>query len=308
MPPPTKKIIIKRTGSKLTKNKNKKPMLNKLLAADQIVFYDDDLANNIVPFRRYWPRVKAIYVPEGLRYEPILKDQISFHYPRLFLEKYPLNRYAIALNAHYAIVENQPQLCENSTGNALLIEDMQKLNAWANNNYSNYSNGITNSRAVLFDWDKTLSVFNGVILPQLNNNNNNNNNNTAVTEELWNDMPAYLAAMPFTFVDMAQYYAGTIERFHALRNMFVELRRNQVHCIIFTNNGWAHTPKKMVKGNKSHQMSLDRLHFFLQLAQVYDPEMTVNDIIYGHLDKAAEFGKHPVLKRIYSSSSKRKRV
>jgi len=298
MPPTTKKIIIKRTGSKFTKNKNKKPMLNKLLAADQIVFYDDDLANNIVPFRRHWPRVKAIYVPEGLRYEPILNNQISFHYPRLFLEKYPLNRYAIALNAHYAIVENQPQLCENSTGNALLIDDMQKLNAWANNNYHG-------RRAVLFDWDKTLSVFNGVILPQINNHSNT----TAVTEELWNDMPAYLAAMPFTFVDMAQYYAGTIERFHALRNMFAELRRNQVHCIIFTNNGWAHIPKKMVKGNKSHQMSLDRLNFFLQLAQVYDPEMTADDIIYGHLDKATEFGKHPVLKQIYEScANKRKRA
>jgi hypothetical protein len=273
-------------------------MLNKLLAADQIVFYDDDLANNIVPFRRQWPRVKAIYVPEGLRYEPILNNQISFHYPRLFLEKYPLNRYAIALNAHYAIVENQPQLCENSTGNALLIDDMQKLNAWANNNYHG-------RRAVLFDWDKTLSVFNGVILPQINNHSNT----TAVTEDLWNDMPAYLAAMPFTFVDMAQYYAGTIERFHALRNMFAELRRNQVHCIIFTNNGWAHIPKKMVKGNKSHQMSLERLHFFLQLAQVYDPEMTADDIIYGHLDKATEFGKHPVLKKIYEScANKRKRV
>ena len=251
---------------------------------DHILFYDDDLQYNILPFRKSWPRVKALYVPEGKNYTPILKDATHFHYPRLFLEMYPQNKYAAALVA--GLTTSQPKnlcdMCKVTTGQALTLHDMDQLIKWAN-----HAVVPLTKRTVLFDWDKTLSVCNGIFIPEMD----------------MNHVLKYQLTMPFTFTDMAQYFAGTIERYHALRQMFAELRRNQVRCIIFTNNGWA-----AIDSPSTNRRRFERINFFCQIVQALDPLMTVTDIIYGNLDKETEFGKNKVLKQIYSEiQPKRKR-
>jgi hypothetical protein len=282
----TRKINTSTRKKKNLKKKNpttqrKQTMLlrsqsNKFKASDRMLFFDDDLEHNIKPFRQRWPGVKAIHVPEGKNYAAILNEAADFHYPRLFAALYPLNQYAQALVAGLTVDKphNLCDMCETTTGEALTLHDLALITEWANK-------PLPGKKVVLFDWDKTISICNGINTPD------------SAANKAFDEAAEYSQTMPFTFMEMAQYFAGTIERFHALRQMFAELRRNQVRCLIFTNNGWAFVPK--TGGPKR----FERINFFTQIAQALDPGMTAFDIIYGHLDKQAEFGKNKVLQALY---------
>ena len=260
---------------------------NKFKASDRMLFFDDDLEHNIKPFRQRWPGVKAIHVPEGKNYAAILNEAADFHYPRLFATLYPLNQYAQALVAGLTVDKphNLCDMCETTTGEALTLHDLALITEWANkplNTTTVAGKGAAPAKkVVLFDWDKTISICNGINTPD------------SAANKAFDEAAKYSQTMPFTFMEMAQYFAGTIERFHALRQMFAELRRNQVRCLIFTNNGWAFVPK--TGGPKR----FERVNFFTQIAQALDPGITAADIIYGHLDKQAEFGKNKVLQALY---------
>lgn len=290
-----KKKNLKKKGPTTQRKQSKKTMLlrsqsNKFKASDRILFFDDDLEHNIKPFRQRWPGVKAIHVPEGKNYAAILNEAADFHYPRLFAALYPLNQYAQALVAGLTVDKphNLCDMCETTTGEALTLHDLALITEWANKPLPLAAATATGQSAapakkvVLFDWDKTISICNGINTPD------------SVANKAFDDAAKYSQTMPFTFMEMAQYFAGTIERFHALRQMFAELRRNQVRCLIFTNNGWAYVPK--TGGPKR----FERVNFFTQIAQALDPGITAADIIYGHLDKQAEFGKNKVLQALYT--------
>jgi hypothetical protein len=87
--------------------------------------------------------------------------------------------------------------------------------------------------------------------------------------------------------EVAKYQAGTAERYDALKLMFSNLRSNGVACKIFTDNMWAYT------GDRKDFL------FFLRVMQVFDPQMTEADIIYGYRNKVSTFKKNKDLMKIY---------
>jgi hypothetical protein len=185
----------------------------------------------------------------------------------MFLKKYKNNKYAQELVKGMTI-EKSFNLCDeclNSTGQGISIKEMKQIIKWSNK-------PSLKTRTVFFDWDKTISVCNGIFLPE----------NTNKPYNFIND---------FSPLDIAQYLAGTKERFDSLQFMFFHLRKNEVDCKIFTNNGWGN----LVKGREQD------FQFFLNIARVFDPRMKENDIIYGNRNKEKTFKENADLMKLYKS-------
>ena len=247
--------------------KQKKSSNNTLSTKDSLVFFDDDFYGNINPFRQSFPLIKSILVPDK-PYNQILRGKPDFYYPMMFLKKYKNNKYAQELVKGMTIEKsfNVCEECHNSTGQGITIKEINKIIKWSNN----YTD---KSRTVLFDWDKTISVCNGIFLP----------------ENVKNFQ--YKLTGNFSPIDIAQYFAGTKQRFDALQIMFFHLRKNSIDCKIFTNNGWGN----LVKGREQD------FHFFLNIVRVLDPQMKETDIIYGNRDKEKTFKITESLMKLYKS-------
>jgi hypothetical protein len=209
---------------------------------------------------RLWkqhPHIHSFHVEQ--KKNPILKKNASFYYPILFSQKYPTNAYAKYL------------IEENPWANKPNPKNPKRLCEWACN-FVEVGSGMSVSEiktmlshqfdVILLDWDLTLSSCNGVLM----------------------DSKASVP-MPFSYLEIAHYYAGTMERFNALRNMFTELRKRGTKVYILTDNGWA-KPNNLDAG----------LERFVQLIQQFDAQMTAADVIYGNNDKAKTVGEHPILK------------
>jgi hypothetical protein len=249
----------KHNRAKQSQNKTRKLRKNVLSNKDSLVFFDDDFYGNINPFRQSFPLIKSILVPDK-PYNQILHGKPDFYYPIMFLKKYKNNKYAQELVKGMTI-ENSFNVwddCLNSTGQGISIKEMKQLIKWSNK----FS---IKTRTVFFDWDKTISVCNGIFLPENTNESSS--------------------------IDIAQYLAGTKERFDALQFMFFHLRKNSVDCKIFTNNGWGN----LVKGREQD------FHFFLNIARVFDPQMKEDDIIYGNRNKEKTFKENAGLMKLYKS-------
>jgi len=177
-----------------------------LFKTDTLVFFDDFLDKNILPFRQHFPKMKSIHVPSNKRYTQILKGRPDRLYPVMFSRKYKANRFARYLARTRSRLCMQ---CQNSTTQGLSIPKMQEIIRWAK--------ASDKPRTVLFDLDKTL-------LP----------NNFLFDDKDMGKVPHV-----FSFEDIAKYMAGTAERFDAVKSMFYHLRTNGVACKIFTDNGWA---------------------------------------------------------------------
>ena len=189
-----------------------------------------------------------------------MRGKPDFYYPMMFLKKYKNNKYAQELVKGMTI-EKSFNLCDeclNSTGQGISIKEMKQIIKWSNK-------PSIKTRTVFFDWDKTISVCNGIFLPENTND--------------------------FSTTDIAQYLAGTKERFDALQFMFFHLRKNGVDCKIFTNNGWGN----LVKGREQD------FQFFLNIARVFDPQMKEDDIIYGNRNKEKTFKENVGLMKLYKS-------
>jgi hypothetical protein len=252
--------------AKPSQNKTRKIRKNVLSNKDSLVFFDDDFYGNINPFRQSFPLIKSILVPDK-PYNQILHGKPDFYYPMMFLKKYKNNKYAQELVKGMTIEKsfNVCDECLNSTGQGISIKEMKQIIKWSNKH-------SIKSRIVFFDWDKTISVCNGIFLPE----------NTNKQYNFTND---------FSPVDIAQYLAGTKERFDALQFMFFHLRKNGVDCKIFTNNGWGN----LVKGREQD------FQFFLNIARVFDPQMKDDDIIYGNRNKEKTFKENAGLMKLYKS-------
>lgn len=258
-------------------------MKNTLSNTDSIVFYDDDVISNIEPFRETYPNIKSIIVPHNKPYNQILKGHSHFYYPVMFLKKYKKNRYAQELVKKMRIDETKLAInlcdqCENTTNQGITEQEMKKIVKWSKNKK-------VMEKTVLFDWDNTISVCNGIFMPL-----ESDKDWSKSTEEL-------LKRNLFNEEEVAQYCAGTLERFHALKKMFRILRQNEVHCHILTNNGWGNTTKT--------NYPLVNV-FFLKVIQVLDPWMKITDIIYGRdVGKVQKFKETDFLIKRYNSLKKR---
>ena len=259
------KVRIKQHNNKTKKIRTNKT--NKLTNKDTVIFFDDDFYGNINPFRQAFPLIKSILVPDK-PYNQILLGKPDFYYPMMYLKKYKNNKYAQELVKGLTI-EKSYNLCDeclNSTGQGISIKEIKNIIKWSNKI-------AIKSRTMFFDWDKTISVCNGIFLP----------------ENVKNQQ--YKLNGNYSSIDIAQYLSGTIERFNALQLMFFHLRRNGVDCKIFTNNGW---------GNKVKGKERD-FYFFLNIVRILDPQMTEYDIIYGNRNKEHTFKESESLMELYKS-------
>jgi len=278
------KTSKKNKPTKLNKTIKKKTRVNKkniLSNQDTIVFYDDDYSGNINPFRATYPYMKSILVPSNKPYYQILKGNKDFYYPMMFLKKYKDNKYAQCLVKGMVLKKssNLCNECQNITGQGITIKEIQKIIKWAN-----HKNNLDTPRLILFDWDQTISVCNGIFLPDNIDNIDDKHN-------------VHNYSNKFTFTEMAHYFAGTLERFNALQFMFFNLRKNGVKCQIFTNNGWGKKRENLKEGEEDKN-----LNFFLSIVQVLDPQMKESDIIYGNGDKVNTFRKSKSLSSLYRLS------
>jgi hypothetical protein len=180
----------------------------------------------------------------------VLKGMAAFYYPAMFLEKYPHNKYAQAILEKQAVpAKSTPSTCTREVGGGLSITDIKRA-------------AKRPADVVLFDWDLTLSVCNGIPLPK----------NTT----------------DYTFTEVAQYCAGTMERFHALREMFAELRLRGTKVFILTNSGFAKS-----YGND-----------FVEILKVLDSELTKEDVVLGKGFKAKTFKTDKRLRPIFAANRK----
>jgi hypothetical protein len=214
----------------------------------KIAFYDDNLAT-IKAFRKQHPHIKSFFVSNKQR-NPILKNNAKFYYPLLFSQMYPNNKYAQFLvnDSHLTASPGKTaptNVCESlcrfaDVGSGLTLAEIKTL--------------LTHRfDVILFDWDLTLSVCNGIMLPDDPKSN---------------------------YTEVAEFYAGTLERFNALRAMFTELRRRGTKVYILSDNGMAQKPKLPVEEG---QTSL--FDSFLLILQQLDGEIRKDDIVYGNNNK-----------------------
>jgi hypothetical protein len=269
----------KQNITKKIKRVNRK---NSLHHNDSIVFYDDDFTGNIFPFRKNMNKLKSIHVPENKPYFQILQGNTDFYYPMMFLKKYKHNKYAQELVKGMTLKKshNLCDECYNVTGQGISIKEINNIIKWATRVNANKNNKIK-QKTLLFDWDKTISVCNGIFIP----------NNLSRVYDMKNHDDKL-----FNHTEMAQYFSGLIERFHALQLMFFHIRKNNINCHIFTNNGWGKCEKNDTPSRKNN------FEFFLKIVQVLDPQMKASDIIYGNGDKVETFKKNNYLMGLYHSS------
>ena len=253
---------VKQNKTKKIRNVRKYTLSNK----DSIVFFDDDFYNNINPFRQSFPLIKSILVNNN-PYNQILQGKPDFYYPMMYLKKYKNNKYAQELVKGLTIEKsyNLCDECRNSTGQGISIKEIKNIIKWSNR-------PTIKSRTILFDWDKTISVCGGIFLPE-------------------NTNKQYKLTGNYSFIEIAQYLAGTKERYDALQFMFFYLRKNGVDCKIFTNNGWGYIDKKTEKN----------FQFFLNIIHIFDPQMKKEDIIYGNGNKEKTFKESASLMKLYKS-------
>ena len=222
-----------------------------------MIYYYDDSIVNINSFKKR-KDIKSILV-SNKTLNPISKDMPAYYYVSMFHTKYPNNKYAKSMlevppvkpTKKLHISNTLCSRCNITTGSGLTIKEINK---------------ITKRKAttVIFDWDLTLSVCNGVYTPKLS---------------FANDI-IFTKKMDYTFDEMAHFYAGTIERFEALKHMFKTLREKGTNIFILTDNGWGNKPIEFAKFLKS-----------------YDPNIAPDEIIYGNNDKIKILNKHPFFKR-----------
>jgi hypothetical protein len=232
----------------------------------KVAFYDDNI-NTIKAFRKQHPHIKSFHIEQ--KKNPILKKNANFYLPLLYSQRYPNNAYAKFLvqdndSANKPTDKNPTRLCEwtcqfSEVGSGMTLSEIKTL----------LSNQFD---VILFDWDLTLSTCNGILLDSNANE-----------------------PMNYSYLDVAQFYAGTMERFTALRAMFSELRRRGTKVYILTDNGYM-KPNNIDAG----------MERFVQLIQQFDAQITSSDVIYGNNDKAKTVAEHPILKLFCKRNTRKK--
>jgi hypothetical protein len=232
-----------------------------------IYFYDD--SKYYIDSFKTRKDIKAIWVSNKTP-NPISKNMPSYYYVTMFHKKYPKNKYATCMLDTPPLKPTKKihtanticSRCTIQTGSGLTINEIHK---------------ITKRKAsiVIFDWDLTLSVCNGLYTPRL----------------VYSNDFVFPTKMEYTFEEMAHFYAGTIERFDAIKTMFKTLRDKGTKIFILTDNPWGKNPTELAK-----------------ILNAYDPSLVPDEIIYGNNDKINIINKHPFFKLKNKNKSKRNTI
>lgn len=182
-----------------------------------IRFYDNQ-TDIIKQFNDTLKYVDSFLVPNTPNREILKGSKNSKNYTTEFLKRHPNNKYA----QHLYSLKNR----ESGTCIGFSEKEAIELTTWANKL-------IKHNKAAIFDWDGTLSVIEGVVLP--------------TTES---EMKMY-HHKNISFHEIAHYYCGTKYRFSWLRSMFEYLHNKNVEIFILTNNPIASTKKIHGLGKES---------------------------------------------------------
>lgn len=265
-----------RTVSKKTRHRDRHPIIKKLLTLKPhyqekklccaIRFYDND-PEIIKQFERSKKYVESILVSDKPNKDILTNGSPASLYTHLFLKEYPDNKFAQYLLS----VKNK----EIFTSIGFSELDYVNLREWTLNRHYK-------TKVVIFDWDRTLSVIEGVLLPP----------NKTLTKEM--------ADKGVTYHDIALYYSGGKTRMKLLQKMFKFLHDKGVEVFILTNNPIAACNWR--KLNDFAVGELSRENFFGVVKQL-NPYMKRQNILCGYETngfKPDAFSNNTYLREIYA--------
>ena len=235
-------IILKK---KTTNNQTRKIKKLNTNIFCSIRFYDNT-REMIHQFKTTHPLVETILVSNKPNKEVMRGKANASHYTANFLELYPNNSFAQFM----ASIKNK----EYATNIGFDEIEIKGLYQWA-------SNAHIKTKVVIFDWDGTLSIIEGILLPH--------------SHYTMKDM----LKMGITYYDIALYYAGTEERLNRLRQLFEYLYTQKVEVFILTNN-----PTAACNWRKIHEIGIgpmSRPNFF-QVVKQFIPHMKEKNILCGY--------------------------
>ena len=201
-----KKIKTQKKKKKTRKNQKRvvslKPQFEEKKLCCAIRFYDnqDDIIEQFKKSKKY---IESIKVSDKPNQDVMKGNSDSSLYNTFFLQMYPDNKFAQYLKSF--------GLKEIGTNVGFSVDDAIQLKHWAETTK-------TEKKIVIFDWDGTLSVVEGIIIPD-----------TKTGTDKFKDMG-------ITSEEIALYYAGSEKRLRYLRNLFTHLNKIHVEFYILTNN------------------------------------------------------------------------
>ena len=227
-----------------------------------MIYYYDDSIFNIESFKER-KDIKSILVTNKTP-NPISKNMPPYYYVSMFHSKYPNNNYAkcmldvppIKPTKKIHIGNTICSRCTITTGSGLTIDEIKKITK-------------KKAKTIIFDWDLTLSVCNGIYMPRMLN-----------AKMVHSGDFVFPKKMDYTFEEIAQFYAGTHERFEAIKAMFKQLREKKINIFILTDNIWGNNPNE-----------------FAKILKTLDPVIEPHEIIYGNNNKIKVINNHSFFKR-----------
>ena len=249
----TLKHVNKTLKNKTLKNKKK-----------QSIWFYDNQQDIISQFKNSLDKVNVVLVDNNKNNDILKGYHIDSHYTIKFLEKHPENTFA-----KYLKLKNIKELkCINGFSK----KDAKKLK-------THILNKETHCKAVIFDWDGTLSVNEGIIVSHDN--------------KLIEEFNKY----NIKDEDMAIYYAGGIKRLNWMLKFFKFLQKKNIRVFIITNNPVACCNWKIVPGIGPNS----RPHFYNIVSKII-PNIMEKDILCGYESecfKPHTFLNNKYLKELY---------
>jgi len=229
-----------------------------------IRFYDNQL-DIIHQFKTMLKKVETIYIPDRPNKE-ILNHSKPKDFTKEFLKKYPNNKFAKYLSSF--------RNAERSINMGFSLYNAEDLIKW--------SFSTIQTKVALFDWDGTLSVAEGIILPS----------NPIDTLTFHN--------MGINYRDIAIYYCGSEYRFLWLKYMFEVLDKQKVEIFVLTNNPMAAKNMNIVR--LVGLGFLSRFNFYNVIKEII-PQFKEENLLCGYETqgiKPQTFMNNPYLNRLYN--------
>ena len=229
-----------------------------------IRFYDNQ-PYILDQFKRSKKYIESIPVSTERNKDVLLGTKEAKNYTREFLKLHPDNTYARYLNNM-----NNTEI-DSCVGFSL--EDAKCLSQWADR-------PEIHKKVAIFDWDGTLSVVEGLIVP-------------TVKEY------ADFTSGKISYEDAGVYYCGSKQRLDVLKKLFHKLRKDGVEIYILTNNPIA------LKTKNSMGLSMEphsRKHFHQILKRII-PGIRDEHIMCGYETngfKPSTFSNNKHLREIYN--------
>jgi hypothetical protein len=229
-----------------------------------IRFYDNQL-DIIQQFKTMLKKVDTVYIPDRPNNE-ILNHSQPKDFTKEFLKKYPNNKFAEYLSSF--------RNTERSINMGFSLYNAADLLKW--------SFSTIQTKVALFDWDGTLSVAEGIILPS----------NPIDTLSFH--------TMGINYRDIAVYYCGSEDRFLWLKYMFEVLHKQHVEIFVLTNNPMAAKNMNIVK--LVGLGFLSRFNFYNVIKEII-PQFKQENLLCGYETqgiKPQTFMNNPYLNRLYN--------